>query len=211
MEMVLSPSIQFPRSLRSPQVIGRPEIIGFFDGSDQAFCGVVYIRWHLEDEDDAWHTTLVTSKARVTPGQGTTTPRSELSALVLLVRLIDTVIMSIELPPIRVTIMGDSTCVVAACDLNANALQPYFSNRVVEVITTMKKWGVQEAWPVEKELTHAYVQEEESKCVVDPIQHVPGTRNIADMPTRGNIELETLNLDTSWQNGPDFLQDNRKT
>ena len=138
------------------------------------------------EDGESYHTALVCSKARVTPGQGTTTPRAELSALVILVRLVNTVMRSLEVPPIRCTLMGDSTCVVAACDLNANALQPFFCNRVVEIVSTMKSWGEFETCPVTEELSMTRVQDMDAKCVVDPIQHVPGTRNVADMPTRGD-------------------------
>ena len=198
----------FPRSVRHQDAESRPEVIGFFDGSDSAFCGVVYLRWLLKD-GHTWYSTLVTSKAKVTPGQGTTTPRSELSGLVVLVRLMDNVIKAMSTPPVRCSIMGDSTCVIAACDVNANALQPYFSNRVVEIVNTMRHWGSPAEISPSDELQYEQACSEDAACIVDTLQHIPGIRNIADIPTRGNVDLQDIDLGSAWQNGPGFLSQSR--
>ena len=54
-------------------VVGRPEVLGFFDGADAALCGLV--RWLMKG-GYRWHIQLVASKARITPKGGITTPRA---------------------------------------------------------------------------------------------------------------------------------------
>ena len=57
--------------------VGDPEVVGYFDGSDDAYAGVVYLRWALED--GSYEANLVCSKAKVTPLKRISTPRSELN------------------------------------------------------------------------------------------------------------------------------------
>ena len=95
----------------------------------------------------------MTSKARVVPSSGLTTPRAELSGLVVLIRLMDKVVKNLEHIPSRCTILGDSTCTVAATKISSNILQPFFSNRVVEVLDTMARWGPESPVAVDEELS----------------------------------------------------------
>ena len=37
----------FPRATKPRSTVGSPEIVGFIDGSDNAFAAVVYLRWTL--------------------------------------------------------------------------------------------------------------------------------------------------------------------
>ena len=134
---LIVPPIKFPRCFKPKNNAGRPEIIGFWDGSDEAYSGVCYVRWKLDGKDE-WETNLITSKARVTPKSGCTTPRSELSGLVLLVRLIDQILSALDNRPIRITLAGDSTCTVSVCSINSASLQPFFQNRVIEVLHRME-------------------------------------------------------------------------
>ena len=92
------PRVGFPRSVRPPNPIGRPELIGFWDGSDYAYSACVYVRWRTSL--DTWHVSLATSKVRVTSSSGITTPRSELSGLVVGVRLLDNLLPALEIGPL---------------------------------------------------------------------------------------------------------------
>ena len=58
-------NVSFPRATRPKSAIKGPEIIGYFDGSDNAYAAVVYLRWVLSD--GSIHATLAGSKAKVTP------------------------------------------------------------------------------------------------------------------------------------------------
>ena len=53
--------------------------------------------------------------------------------------------------------------------------------------------------------------DEDAVCRVDKLQHVPGTRNVGDMPTRGNIELQDMDWGSCWQVGPEFIAEARDT
>ena len=140
-DLVESGDIVFPRTVQPDGVTGAPELISFWDGSDLAFGGVIYIRWKKVDSDD-WHVALLASKARVTPKANLSTPRSELNGLVVLVRLLNTIIPALSVPPSRISIIGDSTCTIAAANYNAAALAAFFSNRVVEIIDVTNSWGL---------------------------------------------------------------------
>ena len=59
---------------------------------------------------------LVTSKARLASLVGLTIPRSKLSSLQSLTRLLAKTIKALTEPPSNVYILGDSTCVISAMD-----------------------------------------------------------------------------------------------
>ena len=118
-----SDNVEFPRSIRTPCVIGRPELVLFVDASESAFARVIYVRWRLKS--GGHHTAFYTSKAKVTP-KGLTIPRGELCACLLGVKLVDKVIPVMDVSPRRITILSDSTCTIASLDVNSSVLQPYF-------------------------------------------------------------------------------------
>ena len=145
-EAVAVEPLDFPRSLRTERCQSVPEVIGFWDGSDVAYGCVVYIRWPTDDPE-VWHTSIMSSKSRVTPRAGCTTPRAELCGLVMLTRLVKTIVTSMEPAPSRITLCGDSTCTISACELNCASLQPFFSNRVMEALTNMSDIADTCPWP----------------------------------------------------------------
>ena len=107
-------SIKLHRSTKPTSAVGDPEVVGYFDGSDDAYAGVVYLRWALED--GSYEANLVCSKAKVTPLKRISTPRSELNGAVLLSRLLLFFLKSCSksnVKPKRVWIMGDSECTLA--------------------------------------------------------------------------------------------------
>ena len=215
--MVQTEPIHFPRSINLEAAVGRPEIIAFFDGSDQAFGAVVYIRWRTANPEQ-FLTNLVTSKGRVTPKGGTTTPRSELSGLIVAVRVISKVVRALSYTsrPIRVTVAGDSKCSVTAVDTNCAALNPYFANRALEVVEAQNEWGrrysrVNVENPALCELEDNEIAGLEAEgTVVDKVQYLPGPQNPADWPSRGNKEFHELDLNSEWQQGPAFLRQKRE-
>ena len=75
--------IVLDRAVRPENTVGAPELVGFADGSLDAYACAVYIRWRLKNtaaiDPERFHVRLVCAKARVTPVKGTTVPRSELS------------------------------------------------------------------------------------------------------------------------------------
>ena len=48
-------------------------------------------------------------------------------------------------------------------------------------------------------------------CIVDPIYHTPGEENPADLSTRGLAKPDEVNFGSQWQDGPDYLKEERDT
>ena len=108
-------TVTFPRATKPKLAAGNPEIVGYFDGSDDAFAAVAYLRWTLSD--DSIHVTLAGSKAKVTPLKRISTPRSELNGAVLLGRLVQSLVKSCAssgTTPEKVWLLGDSECTLAS-------------------------------------------------------------------------------------------------
>ena len=80
-----APPVTLKRCFRPITAVGSCSLVCYFDGSDDAFAGVMYIRWMLED--GSVRVNLLCSKPRVTPSKRITTPRSELNAALLASRL----------------------------------------------------------------------------------------------------------------------------
>ena len=87
-------AICFPRTTRPPTAVAGPEIVSFADGSFEAFSAAVYLRWptkcaHAVNENCTgdFEAHLLTAKAKVTPLNRMTIPRSELNGVVLESRL----------------------------------------------------------------------------------------------------------------------------
>merc|ERR1712082_456668 len=81
---------------------------------------------------------LVTAKAKVTPLDGLTIPRSELSALQILTRLLAKTIKALPETPSEVHILGDSTCVISAKDKVATSFNPYMHSRISDIHHTLE-------------------------------------------------------------------------
>ena len=208
-EMLEAEELKFPRSITHHDRRGRPEIIVYADGSTVAYGSVLYIRWDLDP--GLYYTTLVTSKSRVTPKSGLTPPRSEIQGLVVAIRLASQVLKYHDVKPRRVTVITDSECSVSACDLNANSLATFFSNRVLEIVSTMREWGDSDpSVPATQELSNQMLDNlGDTSVFVDLIQHTAGELNPADWPTRGNVSWKDLGPGSEWQDGPGYLHSTR--
>ena len=132
---------------------------------------------------------LLAARARVTSKAcKDSTPRSELNGLVLLSRVTSAVLEGMVDMPHTITLVGDSTCTIAATCCIDNTLAAYFSNRVMEVQDDhIEKW------------------KDNLKIRVDPIQFIPGDQNPADIGTRGKARAEQLSQLDVWQTGPKWL------
>ena len=133
----------------------------FFDGSVDAYGAAAYIRWKVEDGYDV---SLYISKARVTGVRGSTTPRSELSSLLIASRLLITVVKALADKPEKVLVIGDSQCTIAALEKSGENLGPYFCNRVSEI--------------------HQNLEEAQSlveDMVIKPVYHIAGKLNPAEL------------------------------
>merc|ERR1712082_19421 len=139
------------------------------------------------DNNDApeYQVRLLTGKARVTPLKGSTAPRSELSGLLILSRLLKTVVEALWEKPSSATLAGDLQCTIAALEKSGGLLAPYFTNQVSEISRNLK---------------------EVSETVqVGEVQHLAGPLNPADLPTQETCTASDLSPDSVWMSGPTFL------
>lgn len=160
----------------------------------------MYLRWPTscthatKDEcqgDFSSH--FLTEKSRVTPLNGMTIPRSELNGVLLESRLTLSVAKArsteVDLKPSCVTLLADSECSISAIENTTSAFKPYFHNRLSEIKENL---------------------EEISKiCHTEPIFHVPGTLNSADIATHSGVKIADIGPDSTWQRGPLFLSHRR--
>ena len=193
--MVLIEDMEFPRSVKPNTAVGPPEMVVFWDGGNPAFGGAVYVRYQLTEPslNGATHSVrLLASKARVTPPRRSSTPRSELSGLVLVCRLVTALLPGLVELPSRVSVLGDSECTINAVESEDNVLKPWFENRVSEVLEHLQDW-------------------EKRGIQVDPLQHWPGISNIADIVTKGQAGPKDVAPGSAWQQGPPELSQDRAT
>ena len=122
--------LQFQRCVKSEGEIEEFWLIGFFDGSDQAYAGVIYCRWKLKRGTVV--VKLFCSKVRVAPLLRLSTPRVELNGAVVVMRLLWTVLQALEFgdKPDRILIGGESETVLAAREKACGVLGEYFGNRI---------------------------------------------------------------------------------
>ena len=182
--------VNFPRSVRPEEAEGDAWLIGFGDGSLAAFASALYIRWRLRvpKTKPAYVVNLLMAKARVSPVHGTSTPRSEMQSLVMMMRLILTAVRALPFKIGRVVMALDSQCSIAATEKSGGILGPYFANRVSEY------------YRLRDEIEDLVGQ-------VEPLQYIPGELNIsADMCTRGKAGIGDILPGSSWQEGPSFLK-----
>ena len=76
--------VLFNRGTKPKNAVGRPELVGYWDGSLLAYAALVYIRWLLDTDPSSWSSSLLCAKVRVTLVAGLTTPRTELNGAVVL-------------------------------------------------------------------------------------------------------------------------------
>ena len=159
--------------------------MGFGDASLIALCVCLYVVW--TDSEGRHHPRILAGKCRVSPLLGTTIPRGELQAIVVLHRLIATVLEAFPFRFKSISTYTDSMCSLGAIDKNSTSLRPYFANRVLEILRLREQIALQT-----EDLA--------------PVSHIPGDQNPADQGTRGLVGLAELGPQSVWQVGPDFLK-----
>ncbi len=159
--------------------VERVEIHGFSDASEKAQGCVVYLR--IIYSSGNVQTRLLASKAKVNPIKQQTIPRLELSAAVLLSKLVHNIKGIIqdelEITEIKTYYWVDS--IASLCWIKNNkSWTPYIRNRVSEILKTSER----EQW-----------------------FYCPGAHNPADLPSRGSYK-KCLKPDSFWWEGPVFLK-----
>ena len=170
------------RSVRPSGAENVPELIGFSDGSLAAYACGVYVRWKLQKvpdvDPDRFAVKLICSKARVAPVRGITAPRSEMSGFLILTSLLKVVDNSMDPKPTRITIATDSQCTISAVEKSGGTLAPYFASRVSESMNNLA--------------------EIDENIIIDPVLHVPGSQNPADIPTHANTTPDEVREGSVW-------------
>ena len=182
--------VTFPRSTRPAQTVGKCQLICYFDGSDVAFGCANYVRWVLRDKSVIVR--LMNSKSRVTPLDRISTPRSELNGAVLASRLLLSTIHSLSVAdelPEKVWIIGDSECTLASLEKVSGAFGEYFGNRIGEIVDNQAK--IEQYCPVGNDGEWWFA---------------PSSENAADTVTRLDAKCSDLDVDSKWQNGPQYLK-----
>ena len=203
-ELVTSPAILVHRCARPPGATGPPYLVIFTDGSSVAYAAVVYVVYKLHrtlpgpwsegyDSQATFAASLLLSKARVAPLAGMTIPRTEMNGLILGTKMGDLALSSMRETPSRLTFCLDSECTIAAVDSENGLLKPYLANRRAVVKGKLEDWKI----------SHPETEFED-------LQHIAGTLNPADLPTRSNCSAQDVGMDSAWQNGPAFLQCSRE-
>ena len=183
--MVKADRIQFQRSTRPRNAVGKPELIVYWDGSNAAAAAVVYIRWLLAD--NGVDVRLVASKTRITGlGLGSTV-RVEMNGATLSMRLLRAVVRALQIPIQRAWVVGDSTVVLASREKSSAPFSEYYANRIGE----------------QKELQQEI--ENEMDCPVGQWLHVGSKMNAADCPSRLDTTPDMLGPTSDWQKGPKYL------
>ncbi|XP_050296340.1 uncharacterized protein LOC126736152 [Anthonomus grandis grandis] len=173
-EMLEFNSLLIPRfvSCENPK---RMELHGFSDASQNAFGACVYIR--TVDSLGCLQVKLLCAKSRVAPIKALTIPKLELSAALLLSKLVQEVLESKVLHFDEMILWCDSTVVLSWIRSPANQFNQFVSNRVAQIQTLVDcdKWR--------------YVKSED---------------NPADLVSRGVFPSKLKN-NKMWFNGPDWL------
>ena len=183
--LVKAERIQFQRSTRPHNAVGKPELIAYWDGSNAAAAAVVYIRWLLADNNV--DVRLVASKTRITGLGPGSTVRVEMNGATLSMRLLRAVVRALQIPVQRAWVVGDSTVVLASREKNSAPFSEYYANRIGE----------------QKELQLEI--ENEMDCPVGQWYHVASKMNAADRPSRLDTTPDMLGPSSDWQRGPEYL------
>ncbi len=140
-----------------------------------AMAAVVYIR--VVYSEDCVSVELVMAKSKVSPVKPQTIPKLELSAAVLLTKLLFSAMSELSIDLSSVYAWSDSTIALAWIRTNPAKLKTYVANRVVQIID-----------------------------VIPPVswRHVTSASNPADVASRGIFALD-LYHHPLWWHGPSWL------
>lgn len=109
----------------------RVEIHGFSDASEEAYGACVYLR--SVDVRGKVSVHLLCAKTKVAPLKSLTMPKLELSAAVVLIKLVKKVTDSLDIPIHRICYWCDCTIVLAWIATEPHLLKTFVSNRVDEI------------------------------------------------------------------------------
>ena len=181
--------LEFKRCTKPDDAVGRCVLVVFWDGADEAFSAVIYIRW--KKSSGGYHVSILVAKVKVSGMWCTSTPRVEMDGAVMACRLVYRTIKALNTEdiPEQVWIVGDSETVLASREKEAGFFGEFFGNRIGETydymdeLKKMTKVGDNGEW-----------------------WHVRSEDNAADRPSRLDSTPSDLGLGSDWQDGPGYLR-----
>ncbi|KFM82032.1 hypothetical protein X975_09549, partial [Stegodyphus mimosarum] len=113
---------------------------GFADASEKAFGAVIYLQSITSPGE--YCSKLLCSKSRVAPIKTMTIPRLELSACLLLSKLMQKVLEALKLKIDDVKLWSDSSIALAWINTSPHLLKTFVSNRVSQIqqLTSNYQW-----------------------------------------------------------------------
>jgi len=172
-------SISIPRWLDTRSTSSRLQLHGFSDASHEAVAAVIYARVHDDDNDRGGcaKVSLLAAKSRVAPLKKQTIPCLELSAAVLLVRLLARIRAVLHIPDTSVHLWTDSTVSLSWIQGQPTQWKEFVANRVavIQELAPDAQW-----------------------------HHIAGTENPADCASQGLLP-HALADHSLWWYGPDWL------
>ena len=174
-ELQAADNFSIPRWLGTyPSVI--VEIHGFSDASKEALAAVAYVR--IVESDNSVSTSLLISKTKVAPLKPTPIARLELSAALLLARLVNRCEKTLGLSQATLHLWTDSSVTLAWVRGEAAQWKEYVGNRVATIqdLVSRAQW-----------------------------RHVPGQENPDDAASRG-LSPQQLSEHKLWWEGPEWLK-----
>lgn len=168
--------IEFRRCIKPKDAMGDPVLVMFSDGSDEAYGTCAYVRWNLTN--GSFGSVLVAAKSRVNPVRKITIVRAELNGALLSKRLSSFIKKESRLNFRKEYFIVDSEIVRAMIQKESYGFNTYAAVRVGEIqeATAPSDWY----W-------------------------LDGQKNIADWTTRAK-KPQDISENSSWQQGPEFLQ-----
>lgn len=167
--------ISIPRWIRFSSLAKKIELHGFSDASNLAMAAVIYVKV-ITSSDDV-HINLICAKTKVAPLKRLTIPRLELTAALMLSRLISRIHHTLELSQCPTFLWTDSAVTLQWISSHPSKWKDFVRNR-----TTMIHENVPTAsW-----------------------RFVPGKENPADCATRG-VHANQLAQLSLWWSGPPWL------
>ncbi|XP_037925672.1 uncharacterized protein LOC119660846 [Hermetia illucens] len=174
-ELVDLANLKIPRWLNLTSDLSHVEIHGFSDASQTPMAAAVYIR--VSHPNQQSKVTLVCAKTRVAPLKRLTIPRLELSAALLLAKLISRTRKALNLINVPVTLWTDSSVTLAWINSDPTRWKEFVKNRVRDIheISPSAVW-----------------------------KFISTKQNPADCASRG-LNPSQLMKHSLWWSGPDWL------
>jgi hypothetical protein len=176
--------IRFPRCVQPLEgQFRKPLLMVFTDGSKEACCTLVYLRW--ERDDGMACCRLVTGKTQVAPKVKITIPRMELVAAVNSVRLAKKASEALKMMLVGTRFFTDSSAVLGMLRMASSKFNEFVGARVSEVKVNS---NIEEEW-----------------------RWLEGNCNPADLGTRSNVTPQDMIPGSEYQIGKPLMAEPEST